>query len=193
MKSPILCLLALLLALSAAATHAAGATRTIAVNAGLAVPAGDLSDEVGSGYLVGATYCHQFNDRFGLGIDANYLALGEKAISSIAKERLRGGQGSLFGRYMLPVKDFPVAPYVKFGLYNYRLGFKTTTTIAGTSRESTSKRSKNGIGIGAGAIRKLDDRSSVGLELNYSTINADHGSAGLFSVGLSYRYRIGKK
>lgn len=192
MRSPVLCLVTILLASSAVAAHAAGSSRTLAVNAGLAVPAGDLSNEVGSGYLLGATYCYQFNDQFGLGIDGNYLALGEKDISSVAKERLTGGQGSLFGRYFLPVKDFPVAPYLKLGLYNYRLGFKTKTTTAGRSQESTSKQSKNGFGFGAGGIRKLNDRSSVGLELIYSTFDTNQGSAGLFSIALSYRYRVGK-
>ena len=177
----------------------AGARQSIGMNAGLAMPIGDLSDAVGTGYLVGAHYEYRINPQYGVGLDVDYFALGAKSTSSTylgstrtVKEEAPGGQAILFGRYYVPLKKSPFAPYVMLALEKVRIGFKSTVTYHGTSVTSEAKQDKPGFGVGVGATRPLNDKLTGGLELGFHQIQTSDKSSHLFTIALSCSYNLGK-
>jgi outer membrane protein W len=177
----------------------AGARQSIGVNVGLAMPTGDLSDAVGMGYLVGAGYEYRINQRFGVGLDVDYFALGAKSTSSTylgstrtVKEEAPGGQAILFGRYYLPLKNSPFAPYVSLALEKVRIGFKSTVTYRGRSWTTEDKQDEPGFGVGVGATRPLNRQLTGGLELGLHQIQTSGQSTHLFTIALSCSYNLGK-
>lgn len=177
----------------------AGARQSIGVNVGLAMPTGDLSDAVGMGYLVGADYEYRINQQFGVGLDVDYFALGGKSTSTTyrgstrtVKEQAPGGQAILFGRYYVPLKKSPFAPYVMLALEKVRIGFKSTVTYGGRSVTTEEKQDKVGFGVGVGATRPLNDQLTGGLELGIHQIQTTGESTNLFTVALSCSYNLGK-
>ncbi len=177
----------------------AGARRSIGVNAGLAMPTGDLSDAVGMGYLVGADYEHWINPKFSIGLDLDYFALGGKSTSTTVlgstrtlKQEAPGGQAILFGRYYVPQKDSHFAPYVSLGLEKVRIGFKSTVTYRGTSYENEDKQDKLGFGFGVGATKPFNERLTSGLELGFHQIQTDGKATHLVTIALSCSYGLGK-
>ena len=186
-----------LIAFSAAA-HA-GAHRSIGVNAGLAIPTGNVADAVGTGYLIGADYEHWINPQFSIGLDVDYFALGGKTTSSTVLGSTRtvkleapGGQAILFGRYYVPMKDSRFAPYVSLALEKVRIGFKSTVTYRGASHTNEDKQDKLGFGIGVGATKPLNEKLTGGLELGFHQIQTDGEATNLITIALSCAYGVGK-
>ena len=177
----------------------AGARQSIGVNAGLAMPTGDLADAVGMGYLVGADYEYRINQQFGVGLDVDYFALGGKSTSTTylgstrtVKEEAPGGQAILFGRYYIPLKDSPFAPYVSLALEKVRIGFKSTVTYRGASTTNEDKQDKPGFGVGVGVTRPLNKQLTGGLDLGFHQIQTSDESTHLITVALSCSYNLGK-
>jgi hypothetical protein len=177
----------------------AGARQSIGVNVGLAMPTGDLSDAVGTGYLVGADYEYRINPQYGVGLDVDYFALGAKSTSSTylgstrtVKEEAPGGQAILFGRYYVQLKKSSFAPYVMLALEKVRIGFKSTVTYLGRSMTNEDKQDKPGFGLGVGATRPLNGQLTGGLELGFHQIQTSGKSTDLFTIALSCSYNLGK-
>jgi outer membrane protein W len=182
----------------AAVAH--GDTRhSIGVNAGLAMPTGDLSDAVGMGYVLGAAYEYRINPQFGVGLDVDYFSLGAKSTSTTylgstrtVKQQVPGGQAILFGRYYVPLKGSSFAPYVTLALEKVRIGFKSTVTYHGTSVTTEDKQDKPGFGIGVGATRPLNQQLTGGLELGLHQIQTTGESTNLVTLAVSCSYKLGK-
>ena len=191
-------LLTIALITFAAVAHGDG-HHSIGLNAGLAMPTGERSDDIGIGYVVGADYEYRINPRFGVGFDVDYFALGGKTTTTTSrgytqtvKEEAPGGQAILFGRYYLPLKDSPFAPYVSLALEKVRIGFKETTTYRGRVTTSEDKQDKQGFGIGAGVTRPLNKQLTGGLELGFHEIQTNDKSTTLITFALSCSYNLGK-
>ena len=163
------------------------------------MPTGDLSDAVGMGYVIGADYEYRFNPQYSVGFDLDYFALGGKSTSTTVlgstrtvKEEAPGGQAILFGRYYLPLKDSPFAPYVSLAVEKVRIGFKSTVTYRGRSVTYEDKQDKPGFGIGVGATRPLNGQLTGGLELGFHQIQTNDESTHLITLAVSCSYNLGK-
>ena len=191
MKLRILAATVCVLALCSVSTSFAVPAQTLGINAGLAMPMGDLGDAVGMGFFGGATYTYKLNQQFGVGGDVNYTTFGKKNDVDFKFHMLQFGA---HGKYYFPMKDGKMAPYAKVGLgmYNVSETLPGVDILGVTYGGGTYSASKMGFSLGAGTTMKLNDKASWGLEAMYHMVSTEGSSSTFLTFAASYNFALGK-
>ncbi len=186
MKFRVLVAALMLVAMGAIAAHAADVKGEFGLNAGVALPTGDLSDAAGTGYFGGGTYTYHVNEMFGVGGDINYYKFGKKDVtilSTTSSSEASFVSYGVHGKYFVKLKTNEM-PYLKVGLGMYSTSVKGTTTGLGSVKVTDTN---FGFNVGAGADWKINDKTTWGAEVLYHSISSDGGdSANMISVALRY-------
>ena len=173
-------------------SHAATASQSIGVGAGVVVPTGDAADAVGMGFYGGGTYTYKFNAQFGVGGDVAYNTFGKKNDVDLKFHMLQYG---VHGKYYFPMKDAKMAPYLKVGVGMYSI----SETLPGVDigggviiGGGTYSASKTGFAAGVGTTFAMGPKASFGIEAMYHMIQTEGSSTSMFTAGATYNFMLGK-
>src|SRR5262245_58953777 len=177
------------LLLIASSAFAAG-MQWVALNGGAQFPSGDLSDNAGTGWLLGANDGYALNQKFALGADVNYNAFGTKTVSGTDFQP-KIWQYTAQAYYMMPMKSTTQFPYLKGGLGMYSVD----PDAAGVDSKTLF-----GLNGGLGWNKMLNGNTSLGIDGMYHWIsqsddfkkaNGDKASLSYFSLSAHVGWGIG--
>jgi opacity protein-like surface antigen len=184
--------------------HAAG--WTIGVNGGMNVPMGDFKDSLDakSGPQVGIDISYHVNDKISVGVDGGWSVnkhegegdvedLGGGSTLTANKDKFQSLRFGAHGKYMFPMADSPVHPYlvVGAGMYNLKEDYEYTfydpsgpTTLVFTDESDNVEQPGSRIGgkVGLGASFKATEQVSIDVQANYNFITMDEAKVGLSNV-----------
>ena len=165
------------------------------LNGGASLPMGDFADkDIGdaqTGYQFGGGVGYAIDDRFGVGIEADYGSnkhgaegttedVGGGVTVTAKKDKFITFHVGVNGTVMMPTSG-PVKPYglIGLGLYNVKEDYEyvasTGEVFTDENENADQPGSKFGGKIGAGATYMLNDRVGLGGEgaFNYVTMDKD--------------------
>jgi outer membrane protein W len=191
-------LLAALMLIVASNAHAAGVV--IGVNGGILKYTGDFGDGWKTGFGGGATVDYMVNEMWAVG--ANFALSqskhdddGEDAAVVYPGTGLTGTISDKFtltdfgvnGKYMFPMKEAPIHPYVVagVGMYSGKEKFETD----GYSEEFKTD-SKFGFRGGAGATWMANEQFGVGIEGNFHSVQTEGDATNFYGVTLGLSWTI---
>ena len=168
----------------------AGNVQWLALNGGVTIPSGDLSDYAGAGEHFGASYGYGLTKNIAVGADVNYHMFGKKTVENIdIKPKVT--QFDVAGYYMFPMKDMKQYPYVKLAVGAYSVNPDVT---------GAETKTKLGVNGGVGYNYNVNEQWGVGADALYHWIStgSDYkktdGSNATFSamtVGIHVGYAFG--
>lgn len=154
--------------------YAAKGDITFGLNGGLTIPTGDFgktdttSGQFGfkSGFTGGVFGDYMVHEMIAVGIDAGYGQNKGKDLPSGVDAKLTIINVGAHVKYMPPMKDMPISPYLQVGagLYNA----KAKITFGSESSDTTVN--KFGFNVGIGADYKVTPQVGVGIYGTYHSI-----------------------
>jgi opacity protein-like surface antigen len=205
-SSVLVALLAVVLA--APVVHAAGGW-TIGVNGGASIPSGDFKDETNgldakTGFLAGLEIGYMIKENICVGVDGAMVRnkhgaegsvedLGGGSTLTANKDKFNIMRFGAHGKYMFPMAESPVHPYVVVGggIYNLKEDYEYTlydpsgpTTIVFTDESDNVDQpgSRPGFKGGLGATFKATDKVNIDVQGTYNFISLDKAKFGFSSV-----------
>ncbi len=180
-------------ALAALGAHAAHAgTNWIGVSGGPGFPTGDYADAVATGWHLGATGTHLFDDRWGIGGDLGYNAWGSSEQAKALAEASFGPgsniswnaiQADVHGTFLLPTRG-NLKPYAQAGVGFYAVSSNLSTPAG----DDVNSKTKLGFNVGGGMDIARSGNARWGVSGAYHTISArdDFGAdVSFFTLGVN--------
>ena len=214
-SSLLLAMLAMMLLVPMA--HAAKGDMSITLKGGMGVPISKLSDVptaadfpttgaakihglgTKAGFSGGAAFDYMVTDAIAVGADGSYTkADGKDELNTVLKTNAFAGAtsakatGSLIEagihlKYMIPIQDSPMSPYLMVGGGFYSFKSKIEITPSPTNLKSPVEATSNKFGgkVGGGIAYKATDKVGVGVEgvFNFFQFDKDELSKKLTPTG----------
>jgi outer membrane protein W len=191
----------------AADTPAAGGM-TFGVDGGVALPTGDWADLFQMGFQGGVFGEYGINEQFAIGVGADYDKVGVKdEYITDLEDEASAELGvdvtvevtesiipiTLYAKWMPPMKDSKVAPYVMVGGGYYMMTDKIEASVAGASISVSETVNKPGFFGGAGVDFKVNPTVKVGVFAKMHDILTEDSSTMYFNGGVSVGFGLATK
>lgn len=167
---------------------------TIGVNGGLAKVTGDEGQDSKMGPMAGLDICMHVTEQFAVGAEGNWSRnkhkdvgtsedLGGGDTATLDKDNLNIMSGGVHGKYMFPMNESPIAPYVLLGVGFYKAKEDYQVTITGPSAGVITDENDGvedqgmrlGGKLGAGAVYKATEQVGISLQADYNLVTLDNG------------------
>jgi hypothetical protein len=199
-------LITLLLSLVVVTGAFAAGEMTFGVNGGVALPTGDFGKDFKMGFQGGVFGEYGINEQFAVGIGAGYAKVGLKDEYKKLLEDLAISEGAptdvtvdvkesaipitLYAKWMPPMKDSKVAPYVKAGGGYYMMKSEITASTAGLALSRSETVNKPGFFGGVGVDFKASPQVKVGVFGEAHDILTEGKSSMYINAGVSVGFGL---
>jgi hypothetical protein len=163
---------------------------TFGLTGGMAMPMGDFGDVAKAGFGGGVFGDYWLTPAIALGVDGAYNRFGldedlVSALEAFSGESVDGNftfmQFGAHAKYLFPMKDAPVAPWVSAGAGMYNM--KAKLEVGSESGDDTE--SKIGLNGAVGLDFKATPAVKVGVVGTFHHIMTDDEATQYFTVGLT--------
>jgi opacity protein-like surface antigen len=188
----IACLMMATVAFSADAPKAGG--MTFGIDGGIAMPTGDWGDVYGMGFTGGIFADYGINEQFAIGLAADYVSPSLKDEFKVDGVDIKTTiiPVVLQAKWMPPMKDSPVAPYIMAGGGFYMMQIKAGVEVGDVVVSVEANENKPGFFGGAGVDFKASPQVKVGVFGKYHNILTEGSSTALITAGVSVGFGMAK-
>jgi hypothetical protein len=174
------------------------------LNGGLAMPMGDFGDVAKMGFGGGVYADYWLMPAIAIGVDGSYnrfdysddyITLDEALLHEVDPAGTVDGTFTLMqfgahGKYMFPLENAPVAPWLSIGLgmYNMKDKYDVTSSVldeAGLNPSDEISDTKFGVNGAIGAAFKVSPAFSVGASIGMHDIFTEGSSTQYFTAGIT--------
>jgi hypothetical protein len=175
---------------------------TFGLDGGLASPMGDFSDFAKMGFGGGVYADYWLMPAFAIGVDGSYskfnikddymhaleaLILLETGETVTVDGSVSAMQFGAHGKYMFPMKDAPVAPWISVGggFYNVKSKIDVTGDILGGTLSTDDTVNKPGVNAALGLNYKMSPAFTLGAKVGIHDIFTESKSTQYFTAGIT--------
>lgn len=180
-------ILAGMLMLVAGSAFAAVGDTWFGVTAGAAMPTGDASDVVSTGFGGSVFGSYGVATNCAIGVEGGFYSLSGKDLDDLTWTIM---PVTAFTTYTFPMSDPKQMPYIKAGLGLYNVKAKLDIPGLGSYDESESK---FGFNFGAGYDFEMSPKFTLGAVAAYHMIQTEGESTNLITVGAKLGFGMAKK
>jgi opacity protein-like surface antigen len=181
-------------AVSFAADKPKAGGMTFGVDGGIAMPTGDFGTVFKMGFTGGVFGDYAINEQFALGVAADYVSPSLKDDFKVEGVDIKTTiiPVVLQAKWMPPMKDSKVAPYIMAGGGFYMMQVKAAAEVLGHKVSVSANENKPGFFGGAGVDFKASPQVKVGVFGKYHDILTEGTSTAFITAGVSVGFGLSK-